>query len=100
MHMYIIIIIVSIISPCKFVHVSKEGDNILILAILYIHVPDQMEQELEHAKRRRKERCSVTPEVEARPDQGQGIGVGDAVSDGYQSDGEASDISSRAEEIA
>ena len=55
-------------------------------------------QELEHAKRRRKERCSVTPEVEARPDQGQCIG--DAVSDGYQSDGEASDISSRAEEIA
>ena len=98
MHMYIIIIIVSIISPCKFVHVSKEGDNILILAILYIHVPDQMEQELEHAKRRRKERCSVTPEVEARPDQGQGIS--DAMSDGYQSDGEASDISSRAEEIA
>ena len=56
------------------------------------------EQELEHAKRRRKERRSVTPEVEARPDQGQGIS--DAVSDGYQSDGEASDISSRAEEIA
>ena len=64
----------------------------------YIHVPDQMEQELEHAKRRRKEHRSVTPEVEARPDQGQGIS--DAVSDGYQSDGEASDISSRAEEIA
>ena len=55
-------------------------------------------QELEHAKRR-KERRSVTPEVEARPDQAQGIGVGDAVSDCYQSDGEASDISSRAEEI-
>ena len=58
----------------------------------YVHVPDQME----HAKRR-KERRSVTPEVEARPDQGQCIGV---VSDGYQSDGEASDISSRAEKIA
>ena len=57
-----------------------------------------MEQELEHAKRRRKECRSVTPEVEVG--QGQDIGVGDAVSDGYQSDGEASDISSRAEEIA
>ena len=66
----------------------------------YVHVPDQMEQELEHAKRRRKECRSVTPEVEARPDRGQGVGVGDAVSDGYQSDREASDISSRAEEIA
>ena len=57
-----------------------------------------MEQELEHTKRRRKERCSVTPEMEARQDQDQGAGY--AVSDGYQSDGEASDISSRAEEIA
>ena len=66
--------------------------------LFYIPVPDQMEQELEHAKRRRKERCSVTPKVEARSDQGQGIS--DAVSDGYQSDGEAIDISSRAEEIA
>ena len=57
-----------------------------------------MEQELEHTKRRRKERRSVSPEVEVGQDQDQG--VGDAVSDGYQSDGETSDISSRAEEIA
>ena len=52
---------------------------------------------MEHAKRRRKEHRSISPEVEVGQDQG--IGVGDAVSDGYQSDGEASDISSRAEEI-
>ena len=58
------------------------------------------EQELEPAKRRNECRSDTPEEVEARPDQGQVIGVGDAVSDGYQSDGEASDISSRAEEIA
>ena len=53
-----------------------------------------MEQELEQAKRK-KERCSVTPDLEVQQDHG-----GDAVSDGYQSDGEGSDISTRAEEIA
>ena len=54
----------------------------------------QMEQELEHTKRK-KERYSVTPDLELPQDQGSG-----AVSDGYQSDGEGSDLSTRAEEIA
>ena len=53
-----------------------------------------MEQELEQAKRK-KEWLSVTPDLEVQQNQG-----GDTVSDGYQSDGEGSDISTRAEEIA
>ena len=53
-----------------------------------------MEQELEHAKRK-KERYSVTPDLEFPQDQGS-VGL----SDGYQSDGEGSDLSTRAEEIA
>ena len=57
-----------------------------------------MEEELEHAKRR-KDRCSVTPDLEVRQDQ-RPDASGDALSDGYQSDGEGSDISTRAEEIA
>ena len=56
-----------------------------------------MEEELEHAKRK-KEHFSGRPDVEVRGDQGSG--GDDAMSDGYQSDGEGSDISTRAEEIA
>ena len=53
-----------------------------------------MEQELKHTKRKKK-RYSVTPDLEVPQDQS-----GGGVSDGYQSDEEGSDISTRAEEIA